>query len=166
MTILIAGLLWFVVQEWFKFVDHEKVLREGLERDLAGMMGELAELKLNTIAQVRGVKGQKWAGGGQEKPGYGMVCNAWRASDVSTSWPSSSSTPSRRSGGSSGKKGREGTREARTCKGFQRLAFSASHPPWVQMPEARLLHRGQRCRESSSCSNTEAYRCPRDTCVF
>lgn len=47
------SLLCLAVQEWFKFVDHEKVLREGLERDLAGMMGELAELKLNTIAQVR-----------------------------------------------------------------------------------------------------------------
>ncbi|KAG2432703.1 hypothetical protein HYH02_006686 [Chlamydomonas schloesseri] len=41
-----------LVLEWFKFVDHEKVLREGLEADLAALLEEMAQLKLNTISQV------------------------------------------------------------------------------------------------------------------
>ncbi|KAG2500477.1 hypothetical protein HYH03_002042 [Edaphochlamys debaryana] len=41
-----------LVLEWFKFVDHEKVLREGLEADLAALLEETQELKLNTINQV------------------------------------------------------------------------------------------------------------------
>ena len=38
-------------------MDHEKVLREGLEADLAALLEEMAQLKLNTISQVR-----EWVG--------------------------------------------------------------------------------------------------------
>ncbi|KXZ45499.1 hypothetical protein GPECTOR_54g241 [Gonium pectorale] len=41
-----------LVVEWFKFVDHEKLLRQGLETELAALVEEIAQLKLNTISQV------------------------------------------------------------------------------------------------------------------
>ncbi|GIM13152.1 hypothetical protein Vretimale_16342, partial [Volvox reticuliferus] len=41
-----------LITEWFKFVDHEKLLREGLEADLAVMADETRELKIKTIQQV------------------------------------------------------------------------------------------------------------------
>lgn len=40
------------LQEWFKFVDTEKVLRQQLEVDLATLADEAAELRLGTIGQV------------------------------------------------------------------------------------------------------------------
>lgn len=43
-------------QEWFKFVDHEKLLREGLENDLVALADEAQELKLQTIQQVQIVR--------------------------------------------------------------------------------------------------------------
>ncbi len=47
-----------VLQEWFKFVDHEKVLREGLEAQLAALAGEAAQLKLHSVAQVAGLRSE------------------------------------------------------------------------------------------------------------
>ncbi|GFR41539.1 hypothetical protein Agub_g2252 [Astrephomene gubernaculifera] len=41
-----------LVLEWLKFVDNEKMLRQGLEANLEALQEEMAQLKVNTIRQV------------------------------------------------------------------------------------------------------------------
>lgn len=43
---------WFELQEWFKFVDHEKTLRVEIEDDFAALVEEVSSFKVNTINQV------------------------------------------------------------------------------------------------------------------